>query len=383
MKKKICQISSVDFTINKFLLPLIDELINQKWDVTIICSEGPYVKKLKSKNYNIKTISISRNLNLFKHFISFIRLYVFLKKNKFDVVHVHTPVASVLGRIAAKLAGVKYVIYTAHGFYFHENMSFLKFKFYFYIEKLFSNFTNLIFTQSKEDQLTCIKYKLCNPKKIICIGNGVSKTKFDYKLKNNKFKIRNQFNIPKEYTTFIFVGRLVKEKGLEYMFNSAFKIIDKNKKIFFLIVGERLESDHSPGIDNYIRIAKKNYKKNIKFLGMRDDIENLLAASDIFCLPSLREGLPRSIIEAMIMGLPVITTNIRGCRELIKNNINGIICSPGSSSSLYDAFNKFILNKDMINKYGLNNYRYSVKRFDESLVVKNQIKLINNLMLNA
>ena len=126
MKKKICQISSVDFTINKFLLPLIDELVKQKWDVTIICSDGPYVKKLVSKSYNIKTISISRNLNVFKHFISFIRLYVFLKKNKFDVVHVHTPVASVLGRIAAKLAGVKYVIYTAHGFYFHENMSFLK-----------------------------------------------------------------------------------------------------------------------------------------------------------------------------------------------------------------------------------------------------------------
>ena len=116
MKKKICQISSVDFTINKFLLPLIDELVKQKWDVTIICSDGPYVKKLVSKSYNIKTISISRNLNVFKHFISFIRLYVFLKKNKFDVVHVHTPVASVLGRIAAKLAGVKYVIYTAHGF---------------------------------------------------------------------------------------------------------------------------------------------------------------------------------------------------------------------------------------------------------------------------
>ena len=99
---------------------MIDELLKQKWDVTIICSDGPYVKKLVSKSYNIKTISISRNLNVFKHFISFIRLYVFLKKNKFDVVHVHTPVASVLGRIAAKLAGVKYVIYTAHGFYFHE-----------------------------------------------------------------------------------------------------------------------------------------------------------------------------------------------------------------------------------------------------------------------
>ncbi len=115
---------------------------------------------------------------------------------------------------------------------------------------------------------------------------------------------------------------------------------------------------------------------------MRDDIENILAASDVFCLPSLREGLPRSIIEAMLMGLPVITTNIRGCRELIKHNVNGIICETANEDAIYKAFKFFLLNNYKLQLYGTNNYNEAVLKFDENIVLEKQIKVINQLIKN-
>jgi len=117
-KIKILQITAVAMVLKHLLLPLIDRLKNEGLNVQAICSDGQYVADLKEKGYNITTINIDRKISIFSNLKSLFSIYTFIRKKRFDIVHVHTPIASVLGRIAAKLAGVPVVIYTAHGFYF-------------------------------------------------------------------------------------------------------------------------------------------------------------------------------------------------------------------------------------------------------------------------
>ena len=159
MKIKVCQLCAVDFAVSKFLLPLIDEMEKNGWHIDIICSEGKYSDDLKKKGYNFKFVKIDRSFNFLKLIYSIFKVYKILVKEKYDVVHVHSPIASIIGRVASKLAGIPFVVYTAHGFYFHDKMAKSKYLFYFIIEKFLGNFTDLIFTQSKEDYNIVIKNK--------------------------------------------------------------------------------------------------------------------------------------------------------------------------------------------------------------------------------
>ena len=126
MGLRVCQLCSVDFTLQKFLLPLVDSLTSCGYEVTSVCSDGDQIDIIRSLGYSVETVPISRSLNPFRALSSFIHLVRLFQNHKFHVVHVHTPVAAFIGRLAASLS-CACVIYTAHGFYFHENMPFYKF----------------------------------------------------------------------------------------------------------------------------------------------------------------------------------------------------------------------------------------------------------------
>jgi len=154
---KILEVCAVDITVKNLLLPLINKLEKEGYIVEIACSRGEEAKTLEKKGYVFKFTNIDRKINLISNINSILELYRIIKKRKYDIVHVHTPVASVLGRIAAKLASTPIIIYTAHGFYFHDNMPKIIYKIFVIIEKLMGKyFTDYIFTQSQEDYESAI-----------------------------------------------------------------------------------------------------------------------------------------------------------------------------------------------------------------------------------
>ena len=235
---KICHICAVDFTLNHFLLPLIDRMKNEGWDVYAICSRGSNSKDLTDKGYNLINVDIPRKLNPVLIIKSIISLYKELKKNKFDIIHVHTPVASVVGRKAAKLAGVPFIIYTAHGFYFHENMSTFKFYTYLYIEKFFAYFTDLIFFQSIEDYNLSKKYNFLHINKLIYIGNGVDSTVFVPKSIIDISKIKKKLGLPDHSFVIGSICRLVEEKGILEFLDAAEMISKIYPDVYFLLIGK-------------------------------------------------------------------------------------------------------------------------------------------------
>ena len=185
-KLKICQLCAVDFTLLKFLLPLVDAQKSMGHEVINVCSYGGNVDVLRKNGYKIKTLNIERSLNPIKFLISALQLFVFLRKEKFDIIHVHTPVAALIGRLAAKAAKVPNIIYTAHGFYFHDEMPKIKRFFHITLEKIAGRFTDLLFTQSLEDAHVAQELNITAHNRIFAIGNGVNKKKFNPKIINEK-----------------------------------------------------------------------------------------------------------------------------------------------------------------------------------------------------
>ena len=376
---KICQLCAVDFTVDKFLLPLIKKLEQNNFDVTIICSNGKISENLSQKGYKFIYTPIHRSLNLVNGFRTIISLYKIFKKEKFDLIHVHTPVASFLARIAAKLYGKSIVIYTAHGFYFHDEMNPIKKFFFIKLEKFVCNYTDFLFCQSKEDADFAINKNFLEKNKIFTIGNGVDTKIFNIQLYNSE-QARLDLGIPIDSFVLGFIGRRVQEKGIVELLDASISICKLIPNFQLLLIGEKLESDHNNSVDDKVNEAKLLMKDKLIDLGYRNDIAKLLSVMNVFCLPSYREGFPRTIIEAMMMSKPIIATNIRGSREAVNDGINGILIPTRNTQKLTDAILYFINDENIGKIMGIKSYESAHKFHNEENILNFQVNFIKKLL---
>jgi len=369
---KICQLCAVDFTLKKFLLPLIDGQVANGDEVTAVCSDGEFIQAMRKSGYQINTISIERSMHLFKHLYSIWKLYGYFRREKFDVVHVHTPVAALLGRIAAFLARTPLVVYTAHGFYFHDGMPLVKKCFHIGLEKLAGKCTDLLFTQSAEDAESAVRLRIKGKSRIFVIGNGVDVSRFNPCVAG----LREQLGISRNMFVVGMIGRLVEEKGVVEFLQGAMKVSKESLDVCFILIGAQLSSDHGSSVGGVIEQAKKELGENLILTGLRDDIPELLATMDVFCLPSWREGMPRTIIEAMMMGLPVIATDIRGSREEVIHEETGFLVPVRDSEQVAKAILQLVGDPQLMACMGLKGRQRALSLYDESKVVDLQVRLV-------
>lgn len=382
---KVLQVCAVGFTVKNLLLPLIDRLREEGFDVEIACSEDKESKELERHGYTFKYVKIDRKINPISNIKSIINLYRIMKDGKYDIVHVHTPIAGVLGRIAAKLARIPVIIYTAHGFYFHENMPEVSYRIFTSIEKIMGKyFTDYIFTQSQEDCNTAIRLGITDKDKITCISNGVDINRFNPEnVKINIEDYKRSLGIPADDSKIIcFVGRLVKEKGILDLLEAFRYLVKDYNNLYLMIVGnaslDERDLETKQKIELYLQDEK--LRNRIVLTGLRSDIPELLKISDIFILPSYREGMPRSIIEAMAMGKPVIATNIRGCREEVVNGETGFLINVNSPGEIYKTARKLLNDESLAKKLGDNGRKMAEKFFNESLVLDKEITIIKSFL---
>jgi glycosyltransferase involved in cell wall biosynthesis len=375
---KVLQITAVDFTLKKFLIPLVDEMEKQGYEIHTACNREQIGEELQRKGYVIKHIPFERNLNVISHLKSLFALIKLIKKEKYDSIHAHTPVASIISRLAAKIAGVPLIVYTAHGFYFHENMKPLFYKIAYNIERIWGKYlTDYLFFQSKEDYELARQNKFNLPERLIHINNGVSGERFNPE-KYNRNLIRKNMGFEDNDVVIMFTGRLVKEKGIQELLLAFNDLKKKNNFLKLMVVGGGVQGDRDGiNIDELINSFSSEVKNSIHLLGLRDDIPELLSVADIFTLPSYREGLPRSIIEAMAMGKPVVATNIRGCREEVFPGVNGFLCKARDAKDLAFHLEKIITDKEMMSKLGSNSRELFLKEFEEQLVLDRQLEIFN------
>ncbi|MGG3449093.1 glycosyltransferase family 4 protein [Domibacillus aminovorans] len=379
--KKILQICAIDLSVDALLKPLILRSMYEGYEVHNACTDTGRFERLRQEGLTMIDIKIDREISPLKNIKSIIHLYKLMKKEKYDIVHVHTPIAALLGRIAAKLAGVENIIYTAHGFYFHDEMSAKQYTLFYNIEKYAAHFmTDWLLLQSKEDYELALKDRFVSEERTIHLSNGVNITnKFNMKLYSSKrlADLRQMLQIEENDFVFAFIGRLVKEKGVFELLEAFSKLAEEQKNVKLLMIGGLLESERDQ--DSYQKLESYLENDQILPLGFRKDIPDLLAISDTFILPSYREGLPRSIIEAMAMKKPIIATNIRGCREEVFDNINGYLIEKEKVEPLYEAMRKLSIEPQLATKMGIESRRLAEELFDEEKVLEKQQQLFAKL----
>lgn len=369
---KICQLCTVDFSLYHFLLPLMVEMRNAGHDVVGICADGPLLDPVRAAGFRVETAPLARSFNLLRAARSFLGLYKLLRRERFDMVHVHTPAAAFVGRIAARLAGVPRIVYTAHGFYFHEHMPWPKRSLIVAMEWFAGRFTHTLFTQSAEDAVSARRLGLCRTGDILAIGNGSDPARFyPSDDESARQRLRASLGADDERPVIIMIGRLVAEKGYPELVE-AMRALDAH----LWIIGDRLQSDHAGAIDETLRQVEKDaeLRRKIILLGYRSNVPDLLRAGDMFVLPSHREGMPLSIIEAMLTGLPVVATNIRGSRELVIDGETGILVPVGATDDLAEALHGLIVDNGLRNRMGTAGLNRARERYDEAKIIRRQLE---------
>ena len=232
--------------------------------------------------------------------------------------------------------------------------------------------TDLLFTQSSEDASNAASLNIMNKQRIFDIGNGVDTNRFNPSI---VYQV-NDLDLPNDKLVIGMVSRLVQEKGIVEFLEAALTLALNYPNVMFLLVGSRLPSDYDLSVDVAITDAKNVLGSRLVLAGEREDIPALLANMDIFCLPSWREGMPRSIIEAMMMELPVIATNIRGSREEVIDGETGFLTPVRDVNLLYEKLEYLVNNPNIRARMGQSGRNRAMKLYDEDEVIRRQLELI-------
>jgi glycosyltransferase involved in cell wall biosynthesis len=373
---KICQLCAVDFTLYHFLLPLMRAQRDAGHEVVGVCARGALAAKVEAEGFRTIEAPIKRSQNPVALFRAYRALRAIFEAERFDMVHAHTPVAALAGRPAAKRAGVARVAYTAHGFYFHEHMPWPRRALHVALEWWGGRFTDVLFTQAAEDADTARALGLCKGGVVAAIGNGSDPAKFRPAEpgEDTRTRLRAAIGAAAEAPVFVMIGRLVAEKG----YPELFRAMRAAPVAELWVVGERLASDYAESIDRDIEAveADPDFARRVRFLGYRSDVPELLRAADAFVLPSHREGMPRSIVEAMLTGLPVIATDIRGSREEVLDGETGLLVPVRDETALGAAIAKLADDPALRARLGEAGLRRARALYDERLVVARQMRAL-------
>lgn len=339
--KKVLYVTTVSRTINAFLIPHINMLLDNGYEVHCACSiDKPVDKELQRRGVKIFEVPFSRNPLGIGNIKAFIKLEELQRINDYDIVHVHTPIAAIYGRLLKLNFPSLRIIYTAHGYHFLKGGSKLGWILYYPIEKIMAKFTDVTININKEDyEITKEKLK---PKKCYLL-NGVGLDLDKYKKLSSKEiqEKRKEFGLKDKDFVVLMVAEINKNKNHIQLINAMDILKDKYPNIKVLCIGDGTLKE---SLDK--QIILRNLQNNIFMLGYRLDVNKLINISDIGILLSRREGLPRNIMEFMACGRKVIATDIRGCRDLICDETIGTLVNVDDYESTAKAIEKYYILND-------------------------------------
>ena len=367
---KICELTNVDFSLRHFLLPLMRGLRERGHEVVGVSAEGPLLEIPRSEGFRVEGMPLARSLNPVAQARAFRALLDFFKREKFDLVHAHMPISGLLARAAAKAAGVPRIAYTCHGFLFNQPGPWWRRQLSLRLERLGGRMTDVFLTVSEEEAEDAKRLRI-HPRATPVL-NGRSPAIF-HPDPEARAAIRAEFGARAEDCVIATVSRLVRHKGHPELLR-AMEATPENAVLW--VVGERLASDHGEDLETHFARAEARLGQRVRRLGYRDDIPRILAAADAFCLPSHVEGLPMSIIEAMLTGLPVVATDIRGPREQVRDGETGYLVPPMTVAPLAEALTRLAQDPALRARLGAAGRALALDRFDEAKVVARTVALL-------
>ena len=373
--KKLIRITTVPLSLKVLLKGQLRFMASNGFDVKGVSSEGEELKEVhENEGIAVEAITMSRKITPFQDLKSLWEMWNFLRKEKPQIVHTHTPKAGIIGMLAARLAGVPHRLHTVAGLPLMEATG-TKRKILNFVEKLTYSSATMVYPNSKGlyDFILQNNFTQSNKLKIIANGssNGIDTVFFspDQVTEIERVTLREKLNIQPDNFVFVFVGRIVSDKGINELIKafSELQAAGNNEPvgIKLLLVGG-LENDLDPL--NPETLAEINQNKDIISVGFQQDVRSFFAIADALVFPSYREGFPNVVMQAGAMGLPSIVSDINGCNEIIIEGENGLIIPSKNVEKLKEKMLTLAKDKNLYTKLKGNSRRMIENRYEQSVV---------------
>lgn len=322
-------------------------------------------KNLDNLNVKYFQVDFARSPMNFKYFLLAKKQLSKISENEYELVHLHSPVGGIIGRIVFRKKKSK-VVYTAHGFHFYEGAPVKNWLIFYPIEKIFSRYTDVLITINKEDYLLAEK-KFTNTKVVAIPGIGVDVDKFNnIDFYDSKYQ---ELGLNKNDYILICIGELNSNKNQEYLLEVIESLKKTIPEVRLLLVGKG-----SAEMELKKRIKELNIYDNVKILGYREDIPELIALSDILVSASKREGLPVNIIEGLASSKPIVASNCRGNKDLVINDYNGYLSEINDIDKMVTNIQNIYEKPELKKQFEINSHKMAFK-YDKD-VVKDIMKKI-------
>lgn len=380
---RVCQVCAVGFTYHKFLEPLCLAMAESGYSLHVAFSGASTLDaspRAQALGLSFHAVPIARSTSPLAMVWAIYSLWRLFRRERFGVVHVHTPVAAIATRLAAVFAGTPVVLYTAHGFYFHQGMAAPLRWLHIASEWLLARFTTLILTQSVEDAELARRLCFKRADRIQAIGNGVEVGRFLPATAERRLAARAGFGLASDALVVGVVARQVAEKGYLELFDAFATVAASYSLLQLLICGSRLDSDHAAAVRVQLNDLMRRFPSRVVAAGDVDQVELAYDAMDVFCLPSWREGMPRTILEAMMSGLPVVATDIRGIREEVVPGVTGLLVPVRDSAALATALAQLAAQPEKRHAFGSAGRERALRLYDERQVIALQLRLLQQTL---
>jgi glycosyltransferase involved in cell wall biosynthesis len=363
----------VDFSLRHFLLPLMRGARGRGHEVVGVCAEGPLLELPRAEGFRVVPVPMARSLDPLAQARAYAALLALFRAERFDLVHAHMPISGLLARAAARRARGRgtapRIAYTCHGFLFNQPGPLWRRGLALGLEWAAGRITDTYLTVSEEEAADARRLRI-HPR-ATAVGNGRDPAEFRPDAAARAAG-RAELGTAPEACVVVVVSRLVRHKGHPELLRAMEDVPEAE----LWVVGDRLPTDHGEPLEPYFARAERVLGPRLRRLGYRHDVARLLAASDIFALPSHFEGLPMSVVEAMLTGLPVVATDVRGPREQVVDGETGFLVPPFEAPPLAEALRRLVGDPALRARLGEAGRARALGRYTEAKVMARTLDLL-------
>ncbi|MDP9420536.1 MAG: glycosyltransferase family 4 protein [Actinomycetota bacterium] len=379
-RPRLVHLTTTDMSLSLLLGPQLRAFAEAGYEVIGVSSTGPFVPELTEAGIrHVPLANATRANSPGRDARALAELQSLLRRLRPAIVHTHNPKPGIYGRLAAAAAGVPGIVNTVHGLYALPEDRWTKRALVYGLERLAALCSHVELVQNPED--VEVLARLGVPRsKLQLLGNGIDLARFDRTTvpAGRVEQLRREIGAGPDDVVCGAVGRLVWEKGYAAVFEAAAAVRRRLPHARFVVVGpsDRDKSDALSDDD----LARAREQAGIVFLGMRKDLTELYAAMDIYVLASHREGFPRSAMEAAALGLPIVATDIRGCRQVVDSGTTGLLVPPRDARALADAVTTLVTDADLRRRMGRAAAGKARREFDQQRIIDITLEVYRQIL---
>lgn len=368
-RRTVAHLTTTDMSLAWLLKPQLEAFVEAGWEVIGISSPGPFVAELERSGVrHVPIDSATRSLSPARDLRAFVDLVRVLREIRPTILHTHNPKPGIYGRVAGRLARVPSVVNTQHGLYATDDDRLTKRVAVWAAERFAAMFSDMELVQNPED-LARLRSLHISDRRMRLLGNGIDLARFDPDRvgRDDRARLRREWGVDDDEVVVGTVGRLVLEKGYRELFQAHRMLLESGRRVRLVVVGPE-ELEKSDGLTaSEIAMARDD---GVMFLGQRNDVEAIYPAFDAFVLASHREGMPRAAMEASAMGLAVVASDIRGCRQVVDEGVTGLLVPARDAEQLSAAMARLVEDATERDRLGAAARLRAVREFDQRRVIE-------------